>query len=236
MRVSLASAKTIFFAIAATVMVFAIVASADAGRSDRNGDGIPDRWAKKHGLNAKKNQANRDQDRDKVKNICEYEAGMDPRDRNSDNDRRRDGKEDSDDDGMVNSVESVVETDCGESDSDDDGTEDGDEVSGFIHSFDGDILKLRMVDGSILSAPVTEATSVFCEQDEYKDKPEEDDGEASDDSDGSEEAEGKRVKAANGDGNSDPSDCGFEALIEGRVVKAFYVEDGVFVKLKLLDR
>lgn len=233
MRVSLASAKTIFFAIAATVMVFAIVASADAGRADRNGDGIPDRWAKKHGLNAKKNQANRDQDHDKVKNICEYEAGMDPRDRNSDNDRRRDGKEDSDDDGMVNSVESVVETDCGEADSDDDGTDDGDEVSGFVHSFDGDILKIRMVDGSILSAPVTEATYVHCEQDEYKDKPDEDDGEASDDS---EEAESKRVKAAQGDGSYDPSNCGFEALNTGRVVKAFYVEDGVFVKLKLLDR
>lgn len=237
MSVSLRSAKTIFSAIAATVMVFAIVASADAGRTDRNGDGIPDRWAKKHGLNAKKNQANRDQDHDKVKNICEYEAGMDPRDRNSDNDRRRDGREDSDRDGMVNSVESVVETDCGESDSDGDGTDDGDEVSGFVHSFDGDILKIRMVDGTILSAPVTEATYVHCEQDVYKEKPEEEEGEKSDDDSGdSDEAEASSVKAAQGEGSYDPSNCGFDALTVGRVVKAFYVEDGVFVKLKLLDR
>lgn len=236
MRVSLTSAKTIFFAIAATAMVFLIVASADAGRADRNGDGIPDRWAKKHGLNAKKNQANRDQDRDKVKNICEYEAGTNPRKKNSDRDRVKDGKEDSDDDGMVNSVESVVETDCGESDSDGDGTDDGDEVSGFVHSFDGDILKIRMVDGTILSAPVTEATYVFCEQDEYKDKPEADDEEPSDDSGESEEAKSKSVKAAQGDGSYEPNDCGFDALTVGRVVKAFYVEDGVFVKLKLLDR
>lgn len=237
MRASLTSAKTIFSAIAATVMVFAIVASADAGRADRNGDGIPDRWAKKHGLNAKKNQANRDQDRDKVKNICEYEAGTNPKKKNSDRDRVKDGKEDSDDDGMVNSVESVVETDCGDSDSDGDGTDDGDEVSGFIHAFDGDILKIRMVDGTILSAPVTEATYVYCEQDEYKEEPEEEDGEKSDDDSGeSEEAEASSVKAAQGDDSYDPSDCGAEALIEGRVVKAFYVEDGVFVKLKLLDR
>lgn len=237
MRVSLTSAKSIFFAIAATAMVFLIVASADAGRADRNGDGIPDRWAKKHGLNAKKNQANRDQDHDKVQNICEYEAGMDPRDRNSDNDRRRDGREDSDDDGMVNSVESVVDTDCGDSDSDGDGTDDGDEVSGFVHAFDGDILKIRMVDGTILSAPVTEATYVHCEQDEYKDKPAADDGEKSDDdSKESEEAEVSGVRAAQGDGSYDASNCGFDALTVGRVVKAFYVEDGVFVKIKLLDR
>ncbi|MFY9488176.1 MAG: hypothetical protein WAP35_05715 [Solirubrobacterales bacterium] len=230
MRNSLASAKTFFLTIAAMAMLFAVVTTASAVSGDRNDDGIPDRWAKKHGLKASKNQANRDQDRDRVRNLCEYEAGLDPRDKNSDNDRRVDSREDSDKDGMVNLVESEVESDCDDADSDDDGQDDGDEVSGYVHSLENDVLKIRMVDGTILSAPVTEHTYVHCEQDDFiKPKPEEEEPPEE-----AEPVESESVKAAQGDGSYD-NGCGLEALTPGRVVKAFYIEDGDFVKVKLLS-
>lgn len=228
MRKPIAGLKSFVIMIAAVASLLALVATASAVSGDRNNDGIPDRWAKKHGLSASKNQANRDQDRDHVRNLCEYETGMDPLDRNSDGDRRADGREDSDHDGMVNWVESEIETVCDDDDSDDDGTEDGDEVSGYVHSFDGDVLKLRMVDGTILSEPLAEYAYVNCEHDEYV-KPA--DGKPTDDSTDSED-----VKSSQNSGDSQPdaSDCGSAALVPGAVVKAFYVEEGMFVKVKLL--
>lgn len=233
MRKLLAGAKSLSLIVATTALMLVLATTAVAVRGDRNNDGIPDRWAKKHGLNAKKDQTNRDQDHDKVKNICEFEAGTNPKKKNSDRDRVRDGREDSDEDGMVNSVESTVQTDCGESDTDGDGTEDGDEISGFIHSFDGEILQLRMVDGAILSAPITEYTYVYCEEDVFaKPSEEEDDTSSSEEDDSSSSS----FSAFQGDGGGHQGgNCGVEALTPGRVVKAFYVEDGYFVKLKLLD-
>lgn len=234
MRKFLANTKTVFLTFAAVAMLLAIVSTAVASGGDRNGDGIPDRWAKKHGLNASKNQANRDQDHDKVRNICEYQADMDPRDRNSDNDRRSDAREDSDRDGMVNSVESAVESDCDDADSDDDGQDDGDEISGYVHSLQDDVLKIRMVDGAILSAPITESTYVHCEHDEFSKKPE-DDGE-DEPAPGPDAGEPGSAQAMNGGGEEpEAGSCGLEALTPGRVVKAFYVEDGYFVKVKLLN-
>lgn len=232
MRKPTVGIKGFIVTIVAVAGLLAVAITAGAASGDRNNDGIPDRWAKKHGLSASKNQANRDQDRDRVRNLCEYEAGLDPRDSNSDNDRRADGREDSDDDGMVNLVESKVESVCDDSDSDDDGQDDGDEVSGYVHSLEGDELKLRMVDGTILSAPLAEYAYIHCERDEFVKPPETDDKPKSDEP----PAEGERVKAANGSGESPPSesDCGREALVPGAVVKAFYVEDGVFAKVKLL--
>lgn len=227
MKRILKSGKSIRIAIAATVCMFILAATAGAISNDRNGDGIPDRWAKRHHLNAKKNQAHRDQDRDRVMNICEYEAGLDPRDKNSDGDRKGDGREDSDHDGMVNSVESAVDTGCDDEDSDDDGMEDGDEISGYVHSLDGDVLRLRMVDGTILKAPINEWAHIACERDEYKEPP------AKDQPAEDEPVESERVKTANGDESWDPG-CGIESLVPGRIVKAFYVEDGYFVKVKLL--
>jgi hypothetical protein len=221
---SFLSAKALFLVVAAATMVLAIAATAGAMGGDRNHDGIPDKWAKKHGLKANKNQANRDQDRDHVRNLCEYQSGMDPKDKNSDNDRRSDGREDADRDGMVNSVESEVQSGCDDADSDDDGQDDGDEISGYVHSLNNGTLKIRMVDGTILTAPVTEDTYVYCEQDEFV-KEQNPEG----------ETELKpEAEAANG-GGSYEGNCGLEALTPGRIVKAFYIEDGDFVKLKLLN-
>lgn len=237
MRNLFASAKGLAALIGAAVALFAVVATANAVSGDRNRDGIPDRWAKRHHLSNKVNQASRDQDKDRVDNLCEYESNMDPRDPNSDDDRRRDGREDSDHDGMVNFVESEVDSGCDDDDSDDDGQEDGDEISGYVHSLDGDVLKLRMVDGTILSAPLADGVYVHCHREEFaeKPKPEEEhvDDPPADDGAGDDGA-GDDVKSAQYDGAPHEGDCGIDALVPGAVVKAFYVEDGVFVKIKLL--
>ena len=60
---------------------------------DRNDDGIPDRWEKRHHLTLKVDQARRDQDSDALRNRGEYEAGMDPRDEDTDGDGIDDGDE-----------------------------------------------------------------------------------------------------------------------------------------------
>ncbi len=230
MRHSFKSIKSLGVTALTVVSMFLLATAAGAVSGDRNGDGIPERWAKKHGLKANVNQANRDQDRDRVKNICEYEARMDPRDRNSDDDRRSDAREDSDRDGVVNLVESKVGTGCGEDDSDDDGVEDGDEVSGYVQALDGDELSIRMVNGTILTAPLAEHAYIHCSHDEYAEKPKKPEEPGDDDS-----VDPDSVGAAQGDGyEPDPGDCGREALQPGRVVKAFYVEDGLFVKVKLI--
>lgn len=78
---------------AAIVALFAVAVPAGATSKDRNGDGIPDRWEKRHGLSLKKNQAKLDQDRDGLKNRGEWRNGTDPRDRDSDDDGVADGRE-----------------------------------------------------------------------------------------------------------------------------------------------
>ena len=78
---------------AAIVALFAVAVPAGAASKDRNGDGIPDRWEKRHGLSLKKNQAKLDQDRDGLKNRGEWRNATDPRDRDSDDDDVADGRE-----------------------------------------------------------------------------------------------------------------------------------------------
>jgi hypothetical protein len=64
-----------------------------AAARDRNHDRIPDRWEKHHHLSLKANQAQRDQDRDSLRNRAEFLAGDDPRDEDSDDDGVMDGEE-----------------------------------------------------------------------------------------------------------------------------------------------
>ena len=70
-----------------------LAGTAVAGDGDRNDDRIPDRWEKRHGLSLKVKQTHRDQDRDGLRNLAEYRAGTDPRDRDSDDDGTRDRDE-----------------------------------------------------------------------------------------------------------------------------------------------
>jgi hypothetical protein len=79
--------------VVAIVGLLLVALPASAAARDRNHDGIPDRWEKRHHLSLHKNQAKRDQDRDALKNRKEWKAGMDPRDHDSDNDGVEDGDE-----------------------------------------------------------------------------------------------------------------------------------------------
>jgi len=78
--------------VAALALSLAAMAALSLAK-DRNDDGIPDRWEKRHHLSLKVDQARRDQDSDALRNRGEYEAGMDPRDEDTDGDGIDDGAE-----------------------------------------------------------------------------------------------------------------------------------------------
>ena len=78
--------------VAALALSLAAMAALSVAK-DRNDDGIPDRWEKRHHLSLKVDQARRDQDSDALRNRGEYEAGMDPRDEDTDGDGIDDGDE-----------------------------------------------------------------------------------------------------------------------------------------------
>jgi hypothetical protein len=73
--------------------MLAVPGIAAAKQRDRNHDGIPDRWEKRHRLSTKVNQARRDQDRDHLRNRAEFLAGTNPRNADSDGDGTPDGEE-----------------------------------------------------------------------------------------------------------------------------------------------
>ncbi len=81
------------FGVAALAALFAIALPAAAASGDRNKDGIPDRWEKRHGLSLTKNQAKLDQDRDGLVNRAEWRAKTNPRKWDTDGDGLPDGRE-----------------------------------------------------------------------------------------------------------------------------------------------
>jgi hypothetical protein len=64
-----------------------------SARVDRNHDRIPDRWECRHHLSLKVKQTKRDQDRDGLNNLGEFQAGDDPHRADSDGDGVNDGNE-----------------------------------------------------------------------------------------------------------------------------------------------
>src|SRR3954451_14325098 len=84
------STKTIAGGLALTLL---LAGSAQAGATDRNLDGLPDRWERAHHLSLHVNQAESDQDRDGLDNRGEYRAGFTPHNRDSDDDGIADGRE-----------------------------------------------------------------------------------------------------------------------------------------------
>lgn len=107
-------------AVLAIATPLAAFSTAYAGPSDRDGDGMPNRWESRYGLNAGVSNARGDQDRDGLTNLAEFRLRIDPSDEDTDDD----GHDDRDElrDGSRS-------TDVRESDTDDDGVEDGDEDS-----------------------------------------------------------------------------------------------------------
>ena len=86
-------ARRLSIALAAIAAIAFAIAPAASAAKDRNDDGIPDRWERKHHLSLKVNQAKKDQDGDALRNRGEFRAGMDPRDDDSDDDGVEDGDE-----------------------------------------------------------------------------------------------------------------------------------------------
>lgn len=78
---------------AALAFALLLTLAGPAAARDRNRDGIPDRWEKRHQLSLKVDQARRDQDHDGLRNRGEFRARMDPRDADTDNDGVADGRE-----------------------------------------------------------------------------------------------------------------------------------------------
>src|SRR3954451_19257426 len=85
-----AFSKTLAGGVVCTLL---LAGSAEAKTTDRNHDGLPDRWERTHHLSLRLNQAKRDQDHDGLNNRGEYRAGFNPHDRDSDDDGIADGRE-----------------------------------------------------------------------------------------------------------------------------------------------
>ena len=136
------------------VALFAIPASADAARRDRDHDGLPDRWEKKFHLSTTKKNARKDPDHDGLRNIGEFRHRTNPRDADTHNDSLRDRSE----------IE--VGDNPRDRDSDDDGVEDGDEFAGTVQSFDSStgVLTILLADGqTTVSGRVDASTEIECE-------------------------------------------------------------------------
>jgi hypothetical protein len=148
---------------AALALLAALAAPAAAFARDRDHDGLPDRWEKRHHLSLHHKSAARDPDRDKVDNRNEFVEGTDPRDRDTDNDGVRDGREDPDRDHLRNASEDKTGMDPRDPDTDDDGVLDGEEQAGVVDSFEGGVLVIRLATGGTITGTVTDATEVECE-------------------------------------------------------------------------
>lgn len=89
----------------ASALVVSAVPAAQAVSGDRDGDRMPDRWERTHGLSTRYDDSARDPDRDRLSNYREYRSGTHPRKRDSDHDGVRDAYEDADDNGVRNKDE-----------------------------------------------------------------------------------------------------------------------------------
>ena len=130
----------------AALAVPAVGVGASAPSRDRDRDRMPDRWERVHGLKVARDDARRDRDRDGLKNLAEYRAGLDPRDRDSDDDGVLDGAEEA---GVVASYTGGVLV---------------------IRTFDGDVLRGRVTARTDIEcdddAPATSRTA---EVDDHRD-------------------------------------------------------------------
>lgn len=230
-----------------------LAAPAAAAPRDRDHDGLPDRWETRHGLSSKSKGGSADPDRDRVDNLNEHREGTHPRDRDSDNDGRPDGREDRDRDMLDNSAEDRTGHDPRDRDSDDDGVIDGREQAGVVASFDGEQLVIKLAGGGTVSGLVDEDTELFCATEkeaeadwakpvtrgattspfEEEDPEEEAEEEEDNESDGDEENE-----SAEEEEDADEDACPLDALEAGAGVREAELEidaDGAyFIQIELL--
>ena len=227
-------ARTITFAVAALGAMLLIASSAAA--KDRNRDGIPDRWEKRFDLSLKVDQANKDQDRDKVDNLNEFQEKTNPRDKDTDNDGRKDGKEDGDHDGLNNQNEDASANLPDDPDTDNDEVKDGDEVAGTIASFQDPVLTIDLLGGGSVTGNVTADTRIECRtEDEQEDENEvEDHAVASDDGNEGPGDENEGPGSDNeGPGNAGDL-CTIADLTPGTMVHEAELEGSSFEKVELI--
>lgn len=117
--------KTTLIASLSALVLLLVPSVAAASKADKNKDGIPDRWERKHGLSLKVNQRNRDQDRDGLRNLAEFRSATDPKAVDSDQDGVDDTDEDRDGDEVDNGNEQREGTLPNDADSNNDRQADG---------------------------------------------------------------------------------------------------------------
>jgi hypothetical protein len=118
--------------------------------ADRDHDGLPDRWERRHHVT----RANADDDRDRLRNIAEYRAHTNPRRKDTDRDGRRDAIEDLDRDRLVNAAEDATANHPGRRDTDADGRVDTLEGAGQVVSVDGTTVTIALAARTAFSAGV----------------------------------------------------------------------------------
>ncbi len=222
--------KAMFIAGAMAAVAVLLAASGSALAKDRNRDHISDRWEKKFHLSLKTDQANKDQDRDKVDNLNEFQEGTNPRDKDTDNDGVKDGREDGDHDGLNNQNEDRSANMPDDPDTDNDGVEDGDEVVGTIASFQVPVLTIDLLGGGSVTGNVTADTRIECRtEDEQENENEvEDDAVAS--HDGDNEGPGSENEGPGSAGDL----CTAADLTPGTMVHEAELAGDSFEKIELL--
>lgn len=121
---------------AANILVAPESAPVQAGKTDTDGDGLPDFWEILNGLDPNSavgsNGGNGDPDGDGLSNYYEYLLGYNPHDADTDDDGVLDSAEDADGDGLTDAIEiNTYGTRPDLPDTDDDGLADGEEAMGI---------------------------------------------------------------------------------------------------------
>jgi hypothetical protein len=96
-------------------------------KRDKDGNGISDEWQSKYHLGFGKNIALKDNDRDGLNNLVEFQLNLNPESKDTDKDRIQDGIEDNDKDALNNLQELKADLSPAISDTDNDGIKDSDE-------------------------------------------------------------------------------------------------------------
>jgi hypothetical protein len=231
-------ARTFSVAAAGALALMLAAFGGTAVAKDRNHDHISDKWEKKFHLSLKVDQSNRD--RDKVDNLNEFQEGTNPRDRDSDNDGRPDGREDSDHDGLNNMGEDETSNLPDDQDTDNDGVRDGEENAGTIATFDGTTLTIDLAGGGQVSGMVDSTTRIECEnEDEHEAGDNSGPGNAHSSHDGGSETgddNGRHDENGPGDDQGDDNErpCTTADLTPGTAVHEAELEGTTFAEVELV--
>ena len=232
--------RTFAVAAAGALALMVVAFGGTAVAKDRNHDQIPDKWEKKFDLSVKVDQSNKDQDRDHVDNMNEFQEGTNPRVKDTNHNGRPDGKEDSDHDGLNNMGEDQTANLPDDQDTDNDGIEDGAENAGTIATFDGSTLTIDVAGGGQVSGTVDPTTTeIKCET---EDEHEGDDNSSSTTATASHDGGGDQSgETQSGDDNSGPGETGDDSrvcttadLTPGTAVHEAELQGTTFEKVELV--